>query len=431
MIRAHHIHSFVGRLSKFIGPGYIVAVGYLDPGNWATDLAAGSQFGYRLLFVIFISNLMAILLQSLCVRLGVITGFDLAQACTKHFSRPVSIVLYILCEIAIIATDMAELIGSAIALKLLFGVPMIWGVAITSLDVMIILIAWNSKGSKIFEFLTFCLVMGVAGCMFAVLGQSKPNMGDALLGFIPNGVIVEKNAIFSAISIIGATVMPHNLYLHSHLVQARALLEDTDSDNKSTNQLISYKNSQRTSRRAEIPQILLMTNLDSVIALMFALLVNSSILMVSAANFYAAGETEVSDISDAFYLLQDKLGGIYAIAFAVGLLLAAQSSSITGTMAGQIVMEGFMKFTIQPWARRLLSRSLSLFPALICIYIYGENGLNDLLVMSQVILSFQLPFAIWPLIYFTSTKSLMTVHFDKEGAVSNPEIERISSLTQL
>ncbi|KAI8895030.1 natural resistance-associated macrophage protein-domain-containing protein [Globomyces pollinis-pini] len=408
--------SWFKSLLSFIGPGFMIAVGYLDPGNWATDLAAGSQFGYKLLFIIFLANLMAILLQSLCIRLGVITGLDLAQSCRKFLPRPLCYFLYVLCELAIMATDLAEVIGSAIALNLLTGIPLFWGIIITAADVMVLLAGWNHKNFRIFEVFIMALVLITAGCLFAVTVKSDPVIGDVLFGYLPSPTIITNpDAVFLAVGIIGATVMPHNLYLHSSIVKYRANQnsenfedEDFEIDNAST-----MSDTQPLSRNISIPNTLSMSNTDSVMALLFALLVNSSILIIAASNFYYNDKTDVAEIPDAYRLIREMLGYAFATLFAFALLLSGQSSTITGTMAGQIVMEGFLggAIKLKPWVRRLVTRVLAIGPALICITYYGESRLNDLLILSQIILSLQLPFAVWPLIYFTSSKGCMTIKF--------------------
>jgi manganese transport protein len=415
------IKTWFKTMASFVGPGYMVSIGYFDPGNWATDLAAGSKYGYRLLFVIFIANLMAMLLQSICIRLGVVTGHDLASGCTKYFPRWFAMILYVLCEVAIMATDLAgifnltlEVIGSAIALNLLFGIPMAIGVILTAADVLVILLFWGKNNLRYFEFFIICLVLTTAGCLFAVTAKSSPVFGDVMLGYLPSfGIITEPGSIFISVGIIGATVMPHNLYLHSSITQYRAAFQtralgeinELDTDSKSDTQPLR--------RRDLLPTTIQLSTIDSVVALAFALLINSSILIISASNFYTIGKTDVAEIQDAFYLIKDLLGKGFAVLFATGLLLAGQASTITGTLTGQIIMEGFLgeRFRVEPWVRRVVTRLLAVVPALVCIFAYGERSLGDLLIYSQVILSLQLPFAIWPLIYFTSSKKIMTVRY--------------------
>ena len=377
--------SFWRKMLAFSGPGYLVAVGYMDPGNWATDLAGGSQFGYTLLSVILISNLMAILLQSLCAKLGIVTGRDLAQACRDHYSKPVSIMLWLLCEIAICACDLAEVIGSAIALNLLFGIPLLLGVCITALDVLAVMYLQN-KGFRLIEALVITLILTIGGCFLAEILYSKPNVAAVLGGFIPKFEIVTNPAmLFVAIGILGATVMPHNLYLHSSIVQTR-----------------KYEQTPEGKREA-----IKFATLDSSTALMFALFINAAILIVSAATFHGTGH-KVAEIQDAHQLLTPVLGaGLASTLFAVALLASGQNSTLTGTLAGQIVMEGFLNIRLRPWLRRLITRLIAIIPAVIVTAIYGEKGTNDLLILSQVILSLQLSFAVIPLILFTSDKLKM------------------------
>lgn len=377
------------RLKKFLafaGPGYLVAVGYMDPGNWATDIAGGSQFGYSLLSVILISNLMAILLQSLSGKLGIATGRDLAQACREHYSRPIVMLLWIMCELAIAAMDLAEVIGSAIALKLLLGIPILYGVIITAFDVMLILLLQN-KGFRSLEILVIVLMATIAACFGIDLFLSQPAWGGVLSGFIPNtDILTQSGMLYIAIGIMGATVMPHNLYLHSSIVQTR-----------------NYERSSAGKREA-----IRYATLDSTIALTFALFINAAILIVSAAVFHAKGMTSVAEISDAYYLLTPLLGTTMAsILFGVALLASGQNSTVTGTLAGQIVMEGFLNLRLPPWFRRLVTRLIAIIPAVIVTAISGERGTEELLVLSQVVLSLQLPFAIIPLIRFTSDRSKM------------------------
>ncbi|KAJ3313977.1 hypothetical protein HDV04_001283 [Boothiomyces sp. JEL0838] len=421
--------KFIMTLAGFLGPGFMVAVGYLDPGNWATDLAAGSQYGYLLLFIILLSNLMAVLLQSMCVRLGVVKGLDLAQLCRRVFPRWAYLILYVLTELAIMATDLAEVIGSAIALKLLFKIPMFWGVLLTAADVMMILFAWKPENFRYFEFLIFGLVFTCAICLFIVAGKSNPVFSDVMYGFLPKwDIITAPGALYVSVGIIGATVMPHNLYLHSSIVQQRSGFKANHaeevnevSSNGDANSLIRETDTQLVSRLRNIPTFLQMSWLDSAIALTFALFVNASILIISSANFYTIGRTDIAEIPDAFNLIGELLGSAFATVFATALLISGQSSTITGTMAGQIIMEGFLggEIKIQPWVRRLVTRLLAIAPPLICIVWFGENRLNDLLILSQIVLSLQLPFAVWPLIYFTSSKQFMTVTFVNDEAEWN------------
>jgi manganese transport protein len=377
--------GFWRKLLAFSGPGYLVAVGYMDPGNWATDLAGGSQFGYTLLSVILISNLMAILLQSLCAKLGIVTGRDLAQACRDHYSKPVSIVLWLLCEAAICACDLAEVVGSAIALNLLFGIPLVWGVCITALDVLVVLFLQN-KGFRYIEALVVTLILTIGGCFLAEIIFSQPSVAAVLGGFLPKFEIVSNpKMLFIAMGILGATVMPHNLYLHSSIVQTR-----------------KYEPTPEGRREA-----IKFATIDSTVALMFALFINAAILIVSAASFYGTGHN-VTEIQDAHKLLSPVLGvTVASTLFAVALLASGQNSTLTGTLAGQIVMEGFLNIRLRPWLRRLITRLIAIIPAVIVTALYGESKTTDLLVLSQVILSLQLPFAVVPLVLFTSDRRKM------------------------
>ena len=383
--------SFWRKMLAFSGPGYLVAVGYMDPGNWATDLAGGSKFGYTLLSVILISNLMAILLQSLCAKLGIVTGRDLAQACRDHYSKPVAMVLWFLCEIAICACDLAEVVGSAIALNLLFGIPLVWGVCITVLDVLAVMYLQN-KGFRYIEALVIVLILTIGGCLLAVIIFSKPSVVGILGGFVPKFEIIRNpEMLYVAIGILGATVMPHNLYLHSSIVQTR-----------------KYEQTSEGKREA-----IKFATLDSTVALMFALFINAAILIVAASAFHGGGE-QVEEIQDAYKLLTPVLGaGLASTLFAVALLASGQNSTLTGTLAGQIVMEGFLNIRLRPWLRRLITRLIAIIPAVIVTAIYGEKGTTDLLVLSQVILSLQLSFAVIPLVLFTNDRKKM-------GEFANP-----------
>ena len=378
--------GFWRKLLAFSGPGYLVAVGYMDPGNWATSLAGGSAFGYSLLCVILLSNLMAILLQSLAARLGIVTGRDLAQACRDHYPKPVALTLWVLCEIAICACDLAEVIGSAVALNLLFGLPLVWGVCVTALDVLVVLFLQN-KGFRYLEALVISLILLIGGCFLAEIIFSRPEIRDVLGGFVPQWKIVSNpQMLFLAIGILGATVMPHNLYLHSSIVQTR-----------------KYEQNPEGKREA-----IKFATLDSTLALMFALFINAAILIVSAATFHTRGQNDVAEIQDAYKLL----GGVLAVpvastVFALALLASGQNSTLTGTLAGQIVMEGFLNLRLRPWLRRLITRLIAIVPAVICTVLYGESGTAKLLVMSQVILSLQLSFAVIPLVIFTSDRRKM------------------------
>jgi len=374
------------KILAFAGPGYLVAVGYMDPGNWATDLAGGSQFGYTLLSVILISNLMAVLLQGLASKLGIVSGRDLAQACRDHYSPRVNFGLWVLCEIAIAACDLAEVIGTAIALNLLFGIPLAWGVGITALDVLIVLYLQN-KGFRVLEALVIALVATVGLCFLFELIVSRPELDGVFRGFVPNPVILrDPEMLYIAIGILGATVMPHNLYLHSSIVQTR-----------------KYDLSQEGKREA-----VRFAFVDSTIALSFALFINAAILIVAAATFHRSGNTQVAEIQDAYQLLTPLLGvGAASIVFALALLASGQNSTLTGTLAGQIVMEGFLNIRIRPWLRRLITRAIAIVPAAIVAILYGESGTARLLVLSQVLLSLQLSFAVFPLVMFTSDREKM------------------------
>ncbi len=378
--------GFWRKLLVFSGPGYLVAVGYMDPGNWATDLAGGSQFGYTLLSIIMLSNLMAILLQALSLKLGVATGRDLAQACRDHYSRRTSIALWALAEVAICACDLAEVIGSAIALNLLFGIPVLWGVCITALDVLLVLYLQN-KGFRRIEALVIVLITTIAGCFALEMFYSHPAWVPVLAGFIPRVEIVRnKEMLYIAIGILGATVMPHNLYMHSSIVQTRKFERTTDGKREAIR----------------------FASIDSAVALTAALFINAAILIVAAATFHAQGKNDVAEIQDAYKLLTPMLGVTGASTlFAVALLASGQNSTLTGTLAGQIVMEGFLNIRLQPWVRRLITRGLAIIPAIIVTALYGESGTAKLLIFSQVILSLQLSFAVVPLILFTSDRRKM------------------------
>lgn len=378
--------GFWRKLLAFSGPGYLVAVGYMDPGNWATDLAGGSAFGYSLLCVILLSNLMAILLQSLCARLGIVTGRDLAQACRDHYPRPVAFMLWVLCEIAICACDLAEVIGSAIALNLLFGLPLVWGVCLTALDVLAIMLLQN-KGFRYIEALVITLIGTVGICFALEIAFSRPDVVEVLGGFVPKmEIVTNPQMLFIAIGILGATVMPHNLYLHSSIVQTR-----------------NYERTPTGKREA-----IKFATIDSTVALMFALFINAAILIVSAATFHKTGQHEVAEIQDAYHLLSPTLGvSVASVLFALALLASGQNSTLTGTLAGQIVMEGFLNIRLKPWLRRLITRAIAIVPAVICTVLYGESGTAKLLVTSQVILSLQLSFAVIPLVVFTGDRRKM------------------------
>ncbi|MDQ3080121.1 MAG: Nramp family divalent metal transporter [Pseudomonadota bacterium] len=378
--------SFWRKFAAFSGPGYLVAVGYMDPGNWATDLAGGSAFGYTLLSVILLSNMMAIVLQALAAKLGIVAGLDLAQACRAHYSPPVRMMLWVLCELAIIACDLAEVIGTAIALQLLFGIPLVAGVCLTALDVLLILLL-QQRGFRKLEAFIIALLIIIAGCFAVELALSQPSLAAIAGGFIPRAEVVTNPAmLYIAIGIIGATVMPHNLYLHSSIVQTRQF----DRDDRGRREAIKF------------------ATLDSTIALSLALFINASILILAASTFHVAGRTDVAEIQDAHALLAPMLGaGVASTLFAVALLASGQNSTITATLAGQIVMEGFLNIRLPAWLRRLVTRLLAIVPAVIVASLYGESGTAKLLVLSQVILSFQLPFAVVPLVQFTSDRTMM------------------------
>ena len=370
----------------FSGPGYLVAVGYMDPGNWATSLAGGSAFGYTLLSVIMLSNLMAILLQALSLKLGVVAERDLAQACRDHYSRPVSVALWVACEIAIAACDLAEVIGSAIALNLLFGLTLMWGVCLTALDVLAVMYLQH-KGFRLLEAFVITLIGTIAVCFLLELIFSHPDALGILGGFVPKKeILTQREMLFVAIGILGATVMPHNLYLHSAIVQTR-----------------NYERTPDGKREA-----ITFATLDSTIALMGALFINGAILIVAAAVFHQGGKTDVAEIQDAYKLLSPMLGvGLASTLFAVALLASGQNSTLTGTLAGQIVMEGFLNIRLRPWLRRLITRLIAIIPAVIATALYGASGTAKLLIWSQVILSLQLSFAVIPLVLFTSDKAKM------------------------
>ncbi len=378
--------SFWRKLFAFSGPGFLVAVGYMDPGNWATDLQGGAQFGYTLLSVIMISNLMAIVLQHLAVKLGIATGRDLAQACRDHYSTPTVWCLWILCEIAIAACDLAEVVGSAIALKLLFGIPLVWGCLITAADVLAILYLQN-KGFRYIESLVIILMLTIGTCFAAELIWSKPGLVGIITGFVPNPEILRnQDMLYVSIGIIGATVMPHNLYLHSSIVQTRKYEQDAGGKREA----IKF------------------ATIDSTVALVFALFINAAILVLAAAAFHWSGHKDVAQIQDAYKLLPGVLGVTGAsVLFALALLASGQNSTLTGTLAGQIVMEGFINVRLRPWLRRLITRALAIIPAVIVIAWFGEQKSTQLMVASQVVLSMQLGFAIWPLMRFTGEKSKM------------------------
>jgi manganese transport protein len=378
--------SWFRKILAFAGPGYLVAVGYMDPGNWATDIGGGSKFGYTLLSVVFISNLMAMFLQALSAKLGIATGRDLAQACREHYSRRTGLFLWVVCEIAIAACDLAEVLGSAVALKLLFGLPLLAGVLITAFDVLIVL-ALQGRGFRLVEAFVVTLIASIAACFAYEIFFAHPLWREAAIGFVPRAEILRnREMLYIAIGILGATVMPHNLYLHSSIVQTRA-----------------FGSSTRDRREAVRYAIF-----DSTLALGFALFINAAILILGAAAFHTRGLHNVAEIVDAYKLLSPVLGASLASTlFACALLASGQNSTLTGTLAGQIVMEGFLDIRLKPWLRRLITRSIAIIPAALVIGFAGENKVTSLLILSQVILSFQLPFAVIPLIQFTGDRSKM------------------------
>lgn len=391
-IRVPKAGSWLRKFLAFAGPGFLVAVGYMDPGNWATDIAGGSLFGNTLLSVIMISNLIAILLQALAGKLGIVTGRDLAQACRNHYTKPVTMSLWILCELAIAATDLAEVIGSAIALNLLFGIPLLYGVILTAFDVLLVLLLQN-KGFRYIESIVISLIM-IIGISFAIeIFLSRPEISGIVRGFVPSAqIMANPQMLYIAIGILGATVMPHNLYLHSSIVQTR-----------------QYEQTSAGKREA-----IRFATMDSTIALLFALFINASILIVAASTFHRAGMTQVAEIGEAYQLLTPLVGTtIASILFGVALLASGQNSTLTGTLAGQIVMEGFLNIRLAPWLRRLITRLIAIIPAVIVTAVSGESGTMQLLILSQVILSLQLSFAVIPLVRFTSDKKKM-------GEFSNP-----------
>jgi manganese transport protein len=384
--------SFWRKMAAFSGPGFLVAVGYMDPGNWATDLQGGAEFGYALLSVILVSNFMAILLQHLCVKLGIVTGRDLAQACRDHYPVPVVWFLWVVCEIAIAACDLAEVVGSAIGLQLLFGIPLVWGCFIMCADVLAVLYLQN-KGFRYIEALVAVLIATIGLCFTAELFWSRPSLTGVLLGFVPSTDLLKNpSMLYVAIGILGATVMPHNLYLHSSIVQTR-----------------NFERTPEGKREA-----IKFATLDSTGALMFALFINAAILILAATAFHWSGHSDIASIQSAFQLLSPLLGvGVAGVIFALALLASGQNSTLTGTLAGQIVMEGFLNIRLTPWLRRLVTRALAIVPAVAIIGYYGESKTTELLVGSQVVLSMQLGFAIWPLMRFTGDKAKM-------GEFANP-----------
>ena len=380
------------KLYAFAGPGYLVAVGYMDPGNWATDLAGGSAFGYSLLSVILLSNMMAMLLQALAAKLGIASGLDLAQACRFHYPAPARLFLWGICEIAIIACDLAEVIGTAIALQLLFGIPLVLGIILTALDTLLVL-TLQQRGFRKLEAVVIALLVLVAACFAIELAMSRPSGSEILGGLVPTTQIISNPAmLYIAIGILGATVMPHNLYLHSALVQTRRYAKTDDGKRDAI-------------RHATI---------DSTAALLLALFVNGAILVLAASTFHVAGHTQVAEIQEAYKLLATLLGaGAASTLFALALLASGQNSTITATLAGQIVMNGFLEIRLPPWLRRLVTRSIAIVPAAIVASLYGASGTAKLLILSQIVLSLQLPFAVVPLVKFTSDAGLMGAHVNR------------------
>lgn len=378
--------SFLKKMLAFSGPGYLVAVGYMDPGNWATDLAGGSRFGYALLFVILLSSVFAMILQHLTVKLGIVTGRDLAQICRDTFPKWANIFLWFMAEIMIIACDLAEVIGTAIALELLFNIPLPVGVVITGIDVLLLLFL-QKKGFRYLEALVMVLIGTVLLCFILEIIFSQPHIVPLLQGFVPSTeLFTNQQMLFIAVGILGATVMPHNLYLHSSVVQTRA-------------HAITKKGKKEAIKFA---------TLDSTIALSLAFFVNAAILILAAATFYVSGHGEVAEIDEAYKLLAPLLGvGLASTLFAVALLASGQNSTITATLAGQIILEGFMHIKARPWVRRLATRALAIIPAVCIAVLYGGSGLSNLLIASQVVLSMQLPFAVLPLVWFTGSKKKM------------------------
>ncbi|KQR93424.1 manganese transporter [Chryseobacterium sp. Leaf180] len=378
--------GFWRKYLAFAGPGLMIAVGYMDPGNWATDIAGGAQFGYTLLSVILISNIFAMVLQHLSLKLGVVAERDLAQACRDHFKPTTNFILWIFCEIAIAACDLAEVIGSAIALNLLFGIPLTWGIVITTIDVLFILLL-QAKGFRWIESIVGGLILIILICFGYEIIISKPEINAVLGGLIPQKEIITNPAmLYIGIGILGATVMPHNLYLHSSIVQTR----DYSRDREGKKEAIKF------------------ATIDSTVSLLLAFFINAAILILAAATFHTSGNHDVADINDAYKMLTPILGASMAsIVFAIALLASGQNSTLTGTLAGQIVMEGFLNIRLKPWLRRLITRLIAVIPALIVTIIYGEKGTTDLLVLSQVILSMQLSFAVVPLVIFTNDKHKM------------------------
>ncbi len=391
--------SFWKKMFAFVGPGMMVAVGYMDPGNWATDIAGGSKFGYTLLSVILISNFFAILLQHLALKLGIVTGRDLAQACRDAYPRPIALALWVLAEVAIAACDLAEVLGSAIALNLLFGMPLWLGVLLTVLDVLVILYFQN-RGFRVLESIVIGLIFIIFLCFGYEILVSQPNFKDIAAGLLPRKeILLNPEMLYISIGILGATVMPHNLYLHSSIVQTRNYAKDTEG----------------------VKSAVKFATIDSSVSLLLAFFVNAFILILAAATFHKNGLYEVADITDAYHLLDPLMGTAFASTlFAIALLASGQNSTLTGTLAGQIIMEGFLNIRLKPWIRRLITRLIAIIPAFFVTLYYGEKGTADLLVLSQVVLSLQLSFAVIPLVVFTSSKAKM-------GQFANKMVLKVSA----
>ena len=387
-IRIDPAASFFSKLKRFVGPGLLISVGYMDPGNWATDLEAGAKYGHDLLFVVLLASLAAILLQSLCVRLGVVAQKDLARACRERYGPRANRFLWLGAEVAIVACDLAEVLGSALALHLLLGVSIPVGIAITAFDTLLVL-GLQGAGFRRVEAIVLGLVLTIAGCFAVELFMVRPNWFGVMVGFVPSlERLREVDALYLAIGIVGATVMPHNLYLHSSIVQTRHV-GHTDAGRR---------------------EAIRFGTIDCVLSLVLALLVNAAILILAASAFHQTGHSNLADIEDAYHLLDPIVGSsVAALLFGVALLAAGQSSTFTGTIAGQVIMDGFLDLKIPCWQRRLITRGLALIPAFLGIWWFGPGGVGKMLVLSQVVLSFQLPFAIWPLLRLTSDRRLMGV----------------------
>ncbi|KAI9193191.1 natural resistance-associated macrophage protein-domain-containing protein [Polychytrium aggregatum] len=411
-----------------IGPGFVVAVGYMDPGNWATDLAGGSKFQYKLLLFILVSNCMAVFLQNMAIKVGLVTGCDLALLSRKTLHPWLNKLIYVVAEIGILATDLAEVIGSAIALKLLFGIPLVWGILITGTDVIIILSGLADKYMRYLELGIMFLVLVVGACFGVLMGRANPVWIDVFKGYLPlePALLIDQEYLFLAIAIVGATVMPHNLYIHSYLVQSRSvdgagMQIDGFEHQPPLSEEMELLDSPQSRKLVDDPMFaerirtaLHLSYLDSAMALTFALYINSAILIVAGGVFFVRGQN-ASEISDAFGLISTDIGHWAAVVFAVALLLSGQTSTITGTIAGQVVMEGFTQMRLPLWIRRLVTRAVAIIPGIAVAIYRGDSGVNDLLVLSQVILSICLPFSVWPLIYFCANTRIMTVRYNALG----------------